>query len=229
MAAARTLARGASSPSSSRTLSPAPAARRPSSARRSRAPTRSWSSTSIPARERAEDYPGVTGLLVAQAAADAAGGRRVAWMPASSRPSGTCAERLREGDLVLTLGAGDVDELGRAWPLAEAGFAARGEGGAMARVRACPSGCSPGWRRPRRARLGWLWFRDSSFVAVERVMVNGSGSSERDRGARGARACGRRDEHAARRRGRPARHGRAVLVGRRAAVGRTSRTRSGSR
>lgn len=27
--------------------------------------------------------------------------------------------------------------------------------------------------------LGWLWFRDSSFAAVERVAVTGSGSSER--------------------------------------------------
>jgi len=27
--------------------------------------------------------------------------------------------------------------------------------------------------------LGWLWFRDSSFVAVERVAIKGSGSSER--------------------------------------------------
>ena len=34
-----------------------------------------------PARERAEDFPGVTGRLVAAAAADAAGGRPVAWLP----------------------------------------------------------------------------------------------------------------------------------------------------
>ena len=34
-----------------------------------------------PARERAEDFPGVTGLLVAEAAADAAGGRPVLWLP----------------------------------------------------------------------------------------------------------------------------------------------------
>ena len=34
-----------------------------------------------PARERAEDFPGVDGRLVAAAAADAAGGRTVAWMP----------------------------------------------------------------------------------------------------------------------------------------------------
>src|SRR3954451_11673207 len=35
-----------------------------------------------PARERAEDFPGVSGLLVAQAAADAAPGRPVWWLPA---------------------------------------------------------------------------------------------------------------------------------------------------
>src|SRR6185503_13576271 len=34
-----------------------------------------------PARERQEDFPGVTGRLVAAAAADAAGGRPVAWLP----------------------------------------------------------------------------------------------------------------------------------------------------
>ena len=34
-----------------------------------------------PARERAEDFPGVDGRLIATAAADAAGGRPVAWLP----------------------------------------------------------------------------------------------------------------------------------------------------
>src|SRR5581483_10208873 len=34
-----------------------------------------------PARERAEDFPGVSGHLIAAAAADAAGGRQVAWLP----------------------------------------------------------------------------------------------------------------------------------------------------
>ena len=34
-----------------------------------------------PARERAEDHPGVSGLLIAEAAADAAGGRPVYWLP----------------------------------------------------------------------------------------------------------------------------------------------------
>jgi UDP-N-acetylmuramate--alanine ligase len=66
-----------------------------------------------PARERAEDFPGVSGLLVAEAAADAAGGRRVAWLPTHAAAAGFLAGELREGDLLLTLGAGDVDRLGR--------------------------------------------------------------------------------------------------------------------
>jgi UDP-N-acetylmuramate--alanine ligase len=67
-----------------------------------------------PARERAEDFPGVTGLLVAEAAADAAGGKAVAWMPGFEDAEAYVRGRVREGDLVLTLGAGDVDALGRA-------------------------------------------------------------------------------------------------------------------
>jgi len=67
-----------------------------------------------PARERAEDHPGVTGLLVAEAAADAAAGRQVAWMPRFADAEALLRARLREGDLVLTLGAGDIDALGRA-------------------------------------------------------------------------------------------------------------------
>jgi UDP-N-acetylmuramate--alanine ligase len=67
-----------------------------------------------PARERAEDFPGVTGLLVAEAAADAAGGKPVAWMPGFDQAEAYLRRRLRDGDLVLTLGAGDVDALGRA-------------------------------------------------------------------------------------------------------------------
>ncbi len=66
-----------------------------------------------PARERAEDYPGVTGRLVAAAAADAAGGRRVAWLPGFEAAEAFLRTELREGDLLLTLGAGDVDSLGR--------------------------------------------------------------------------------------------------------------------
>jgi UDP-N-acetylmuramate--alanine ligase len=67
-----------------------------------------------PARERAEDFPGVSGLLVAQAAADAAGGRPVAWARTHAAAEALLRDRLGPGDLVLTMGAGDVDALGRA-------------------------------------------------------------------------------------------------------------------
>jgi UDP-N-acetylmuramate--alanine ligase len=66
-----------------------------------------------PAREQAEDFPGVTGHLVAAAAADAAEGRPVAWMPGFDEAERYLRETLREGDVLLTLGAGDVDSLGR--------------------------------------------------------------------------------------------------------------------
>jgi UDP-N-acetylmuramate--alanine ligase len=66
-----------------------------------------------PARERAEDFPGVSGLLVAQAAADAAGGRTVLWLPSFDVAEPVLRGLLRDGDLCLVLGAGDVDELGR--------------------------------------------------------------------------------------------------------------------
>lgn len=67
-----------------------------------------------PARERAEDYPGVSGLLVAEAVADAAHGRPVAWLPAAAQALTHLRRHLRAGDLCLTLGAGDIDALGRA-------------------------------------------------------------------------------------------------------------------
>lgn len=66
-----------------------------------------------PARERAEDFPGVDGHLVAAAAADAAAGRTVAWMPSFSDAATFLSATLREGDLCLMMGAGDIDVLGR--------------------------------------------------------------------------------------------------------------------
>jgi UDP-N-acetylmuramate--alanine ligase len=66
-----------------------------------------------PARERAEDHPGVSGRLVAGAAADAAAGRPVLWLPDARSAERALAPRLRAGDLCLVLGAGDVDALGR--------------------------------------------------------------------------------------------------------------------
>jgi len=66
-----------------------------------------------PARERAEDFPGVSGLMVAQAAADAAPGRRVMWTPTLEEAGRRLAGELGEGDVLLTLGAGNVDQLAR--------------------------------------------------------------------------------------------------------------------
>ncbi len=66
-----------------------------------------------PARERAEDFPGVDGHLIAAATADAAGGRVVAWMPSFDDAGRFLSATLREGDLCLAMGAGDVDALAR--------------------------------------------------------------------------------------------------------------------
>ncbi len=66
-----------------------------------------------PARERAEDFPGVSGRMVAAAAADAADGRPVWWLPRIDDAELMLGGELREGDLLLTLGAGNVDELAR--------------------------------------------------------------------------------------------------------------------
>jgi UDP-N-acetylmuramate--alanine ligase len=66
-----------------------------------------------PARERAEDFPGVSGLLVAQAAADAAGGRPVWWLPQLDQATSMLAAELSERDLLVTMGAGDVDGVAR--------------------------------------------------------------------------------------------------------------------
>jgi UDP-N-acetylmuramate--alanine ligase len=64
-----------------------------------------------PARERAEDHPGVSGLMVARAAADAARGRRVYWTPSQDDAARLLDAAIRPGDVLITLGAGDVDRL----------------------------------------------------------------------------------------------------------------------
>jgi UDP-N-acetylmuramate--alanine ligase len=66
-----------------------------------------------PARERSEAFPGVDGRLVATAAADAADGRRVAWLPGFDEARRFLLESLRAGDVCLAMGAGDVDALAR--------------------------------------------------------------------------------------------------------------------
>jgi UDP-N-acetylmuramate--alanine ligase len=66
------------------------------------------------ARERGEDFPDVTGRLVAEHAADAgAHARPVAWMPGFDEAREFLGGTLRAGDLCLMMGAGNIDSLGR--------------------------------------------------------------------------------------------------------------------
>jgi UDP-N-acetylmuramate--alanine ligase len=67
-----------------------------------------------PARERAAEHPGVSGLSVAESAADAAAGRTVYWLPTLAAAEPVLREELRDGDLCVVMGAGDVDALARA-------------------------------------------------------------------------------------------------------------------
>jgi UDP-N-acetylmuramate--alanine ligase len=65
-----------------------------------------------PARERPEgELAGVSGKLVADAAADSAHGREVWWLPTLPEAQRIVAGLVEHGDLVLTLGAGDVNDL----------------------------------------------------------------------------------------------------------------------
>jgi len=63
------------------------------------------------ARERAADHPGVSGLLIARAAAD---GRPVYWMPDRAHALAVLERLASAGTLVVVMGAGDIDSLGRA-------------------------------------------------------------------------------------------------------------------
>jgi UDP-N-acetylmuramate--alanine ligase len=65
------------------------------------------------ARERAADFPGVSGLVVAAATADAAPGKPVYWLPDRTDAARLIGALLSEGDLVVAMGAGDVDLIGR--------------------------------------------------------------------------------------------------------------------
>ncbi len=65
-----------------------------------------------PARERpVGPLEGVSGLAVARAAADRASGRPVWWLVDADRAERALAPRLREGDVLVTIGAGDIYEL----------------------------------------------------------------------------------------------------------------------
>ena len=74
-----------------------------------------------PAREDPYDYPGVSGFLVARAAADAARGRPVYWLPSMDEAARLLDGMLGQGDLVVTLGAGNVDSVAAALVASEPG------------------------------------------------------------------------------------------------------------
>ncbi len=65
-----------------------------------------------PAREEpVGDLAGVSGLQIAQAAAERSGGRPVWWLPTVERARDALAPRLSDGQVLVTIGAGDVFRL----------------------------------------------------------------------------------------------------------------------
>jgi UDP-N-acetylmuramate--alanine ligase len=68
-----------------------------------------------PAREEpVGELAGVSGLDVARAAADRMGGRRVVWAPSLEQARAALESRLEPGAVLVTVGAGDVFEIGEA-------------------------------------------------------------------------------------------------------------------
>jgi UDP-N-acetylmuramate--alanine ligase len=68
-----------------------------------------------PAREQpVGELSGVSGRGIAEAAADRAGGRPVWWLPDVEVAARALAPRLGDGDLLVTLGAGDIHRLAEA-------------------------------------------------------------------------------------------------------------------
>jgi UDP-N-acetylmuramate--alanine ligase len=68
-----------------------------------------------PAREEpVGPLAGVSGLMVAEEAADHARGGRVWWLPNAEQAARALGPRLREGDLLITIGAGDINKLAEA-------------------------------------------------------------------------------------------------------------------
>ena len=65
-----------------------------------------------PAREEpVGPLEGVSGRMVAAATADRSGGRPVWWLPEAEAAARALAPRLRDGDLLITIGAGDIFKL----------------------------------------------------------------------------------------------------------------------
>jgi UDP-N-acetylmuramate--alanine ligase len=73
--------------------------------------------------------PGVSGRLILQAVCEARPGARVLYLPKRADVLARLPELTRPGDLVVTLGAGDVTSLPDEW-LRSGGFGGAGAGGA---------------------------------------------------------------------------------------------------
>lgn len=68
-----------------------------------------------PAREEpAGELAGVSGLQVAGATAERIGGKRVWWLPSADAARAALSPRLGPGDILVTIGAGDIFKLGEA-------------------------------------------------------------------------------------------------------------------
>ena len=137
-----------------------------------------------PARERAEDHPGVSGLLIAEAAADAAHGRPVYWLPSFDDAAAVLDGLLDDGDVCLVMGAGDVDALGTqaGGRVSARGRAPRRRRRPARRADRAPVDGQDGRRAPSSSRApaatsSWrelLRWADAAGVAVN---VVGSGSN----------------------------------------------------
>jgi UDP-N-acetylmuramate--alanine ligase len=66
-----------------------------------------------PARERAEDHPGIDGETLVRSTLAHAEDREVLWRASFDEAQQTLGELLEDGDLCLVMGAGDVDALAR--------------------------------------------------------------------------------------------------------------------
>lgn len=66
-----------------------------------------------PAREAAADYPGVSGLTLVRTTLDARPGMPVFWAKTHAAARRFLQDTLQDGDLLLTMGAGDVNTIGR--------------------------------------------------------------------------------------------------------------------
>jgi UDP-N-acetylmuramate--alanine ligase len=68
-----------------------------------------------PAREQpVGPFEGVSGLMVAEETADHAAGRPVWWLPTAEQAEQALPPTLRDGDLLITIGAGDIYRLAEA-------------------------------------------------------------------------------------------------------------------